>query len=133
MLILSIVPNLPGTLTYILFIIFISLLLVGFYVLQVVFSIYKENFILSHLSLLLDNEHPIDSFFLYVTDHIKRHKGDYNTFYSKGGISLQVESNLILPYFDPNNYKPDFLINYYLLYQIRGKKQLDYFYLKIVN
>ena len=114
-MILGIILDLPGTLTYILLIIFISLLLVTFYTLQIVFSIYeltfinKEDFTLSQLSLLLNNTHPIDSYFVYVIGQIKRHKGGYNTCYSKGGISLQVESNLSLPYFDQNRYKPDFL------------------------
>lgn len=72
MMILGIIPDLPGTLTYILLIIFISLLTVTFYVLQVVFTLYdlnfinKEDFTLSQLSLLLNNEHPINSYMIYV-------------------------------------------------------------------
>ncbi|KAK8885904.1 hypothetical protein M9Y10_041361 [Tritrichomonas musculus] len=115
MMILGIIPDLPGTLTYILPIIFISLLTVTFYTLQVVFTLYdlnfidKEDFTLSQLSLLLNNEHPINSYMIYVIGKTKRHKGGYYTCYSKGGISLQVESNLSLPHFDPNKYEPDFL------------------------
>lgn len=125
-LLLGIIPNFYKTLTFLALIICIPLSFGIFYMINIIFGAIsmkmnkKYDFTLNQITELYNNDHPLESVFIYVTGIIRKKKHNHIC-NSDEGVDFPTDSFRMSPDYVSNGKEPEFFY-----FQISQKVNMSY-------